>query len=128
MTVLSQQDRTSLIRYQNDLFRQMFTGGVVTITSGIAALCEEVRADMILKPGRRRRRTTSGKRWRSTATKSVSLQRSTRSGIFGASPITIWLEVRVLPAPPDFNSQAIVRHHPRHEVDNPRRPGYPSLS
>ena len=50
MTVLSQQDRTSLIRYQNDLFRQTFTGGVVTITSGIAALCEEVRADMIRAP------------------------------------------------------------------------------
>ena len=47
MTVLSQQDRAFVIRCMNDEMRQSFTGGVVTITAGIAALSEEVRAEVL---------------------------------------------------------------------------------
>jgi hypothetical protein len=44
---LSEQQRPFVIRNLNDDFRQNFVGGVVTLTAGIAALGEEVRAEVL---------------------------------------------------------------------------------
>jgi hypothetical protein len=47
MTVLSEQERAFVIQHINDEFRTTFVGGVVTLTSGVSALSEEVRAEVL---------------------------------------------------------------------------------
>jgi hypothetical protein len=47
VTMLNVPSKSERIRDVNDRFRTTFVGGVVTVTSGIAALCREVRAEVL---------------------------------------------------------------------------------
>jgi hypothetical protein len=49
MTALSEQDRAFVIRCMNDEFRASFTGGIVTLSAGVAALSGEVRAEVLCR-------------------------------------------------------------------------------
>ena len=44
---LTKDQRAFVIRALNDTFRQTFAGGLLTIRAGVAALCPEVRAEVL---------------------------------------------------------------------------------